>query len=113
MTIELERTDSAAFVEKKALSFPVLSDVGNIVSRQYWLVFTLPENTRSIYQEQFGLNLPAFNGDESWELPMPGTFIVDQQGKVRLAFVDVDYTHRLEPSTLLAGLHALTDRKEQ
>jgi len=104
---------SLSTAEKKELSFPVLSDVGNTVARQYRLVFTLPENTRLIYQQQFGLDLSTFNGDESWELPMPGTFLVDQQGIVRLAFVDVDYTHRLEPSALLAGLRALPGRKVQ
>ena len=96
-----------SIVEKKQLVFPVLSDRGNIVARRYRLVFRVPDTTRLIYQQQFGINLPAFNGDESWELPIPGTFIVDQQAQVRLAFVDVDYTHRLDPSALLEGLHEL------
>ena len=50
--------------------------------------------------------------DESWELPIPGTFIIDQRGKVRLAFVDVDYTHRIEPSALLEGLRQLAGQQE-
>jgi peroxiredoxin len=103
---------SLSTAEKKALSFPVLSDVGNTVARQYGLVFTVPENTRTIYQQQFGIDLSIFNGDASWELPIPGTFLLDGQGMVRLAFVDVDYKHRLEPSTLLAGLRALPARNK-
>ncbi len=86
------------------LAFPVLSNLGNTVARRYRLVFSVPDATRLIYQQQFGIDLPAFNGDDSWELPIPGTFLLDQQAKVRLAFVDVDYTHRLEPSALLQGL---------
>ena len=66
---------------------------------------------RQIDQQQFGIDLPAFNGDDSWELPIPGTFLVDQQAKVRLAFVEVDYTHRLEPSTLLEGLRELAGKR--
>ncbi len=95
------------------LAFPVVSDRGNTVARRYRLVFRVPETTRLIYQQRFGIDLPACNGDESWELPIPGTFILDQQGKVRLAYVDVDYTHRLEPSALLAGLRELAEKPEE
>jgi hypothetical protein len=73
----------------------------------------VPDTTRHIYQQRFGIDLPAFNGDASWELPIPGTFIVDQQGTVRLAFVDVDYTHRLEPFALLEGLRELAGQQEE
>ncbi len=101
-----------SLVEKQQLAFPVLSDLGNTVARLYRLVFRVPDNTRFIYQQKFGINLPAFNGDDSWELPIPGTFLLDQRGKVRLAFVDVDYTHRLEPSALLEGLRELAGQQE-
>jgi peroxiredoxin len=102
-----------SLVEKQQLAFPVVSDRGNTVARRYRLVFRVPDTTRLIYQQQFGLDLPAFNGDESWELPIPGTFLLDQQGTVRLAFVDVDYTHRLEPFALLAGLRELAGHQEE
>ncbi len=93
------------------LAFPVLSDLGNTVARRYRLVFRVPDTTRLIYQQQWGIHLPAFNGDDSWELPIPVTFLLDQQAKVRLAFVDVDYTHRLEPSALLQGLRELAGKR--
>lgn len=102
-----------SMVEKQQLAFPVLSDLGNTVARRYRLVFSVPDTTRLIYQQKFGINLPAFNGDDSWELPIPGTFLLDQQAKVRLAFVDVDYTHRLEPSALLEGLRELAGQQEE
>jgi len=93
------------------LAFPVLSDRGNTITRLYRLVFKVPDATSIIYQQQFGIDLPAFNGDDSWELPIPGTFLLDQRGTVRLAFVDVDYTHRLEPAALLEGLRELAGQQ--
>jgi peroxiredoxin len=88
------------------LTFAVLSDVGNQVARQFGLVFTLDEAVRAVHR-QMGADLPAYNGDDSWELPMPGTFLVDQSGAVRLAFVDPNYTRRLDPSIILTELKKL------
>jgi peroxiredoxin len=92
--------------EKLELTFAVLSDVGNQVAREYGLVFSIDEAVRSAHQ-RVGANLPAFNGDDSWELPMAGTFLVDQSGMVRLAFVDPDFTRRLDPSVIIARLNEL------
>ena len=97
---------SLSTVEKKELTFTVLSDVGNLVARKYRLVFTLEQTIRTLYTS-IGADLPSFNGDPSWELPMPATFLLAQDGTVRLAFVDEDFTHRLEPATLLDGLRAV------
>ena len=94
---------SLSIAEKNELAFPVLSDTDNSVAREFGLVFTIDERVRDIHA-QVGANLPAFNGSSSWELPMPGTFIVDQTGKIRLAFVDPDFTRRLEPSAVLEAL---------
>jgi peroxiredoxin len=97
---------SLSTVEKKELTFAVLSDVGNHVARQFGLVFTIDEAVRTAHR-QIGANLPAFNGDDSWELPMAGTFLVDQSGTIRLAFVDPDFTRRLDPSVVIARLKEL------
>ncbi|QBD77525.1 AhpC/TSA family protein [Ktedonosporobacter rubrisoli] len=100
---------SLTLVEKQALTFSVLSDAGNQVARQFGLVFTLDEATR-IAHKQLGTDLPEYNGDESWELPMPGTFLIDQTGVIRLAFVDPNFTRRLDPSIIIAQLNKLIDR---
>jgi peroxiredoxin len=92
--------------EKLELTFAVLSDVGNHVAREYGLVFSIDEAVRSAHQ-RVGANLPAFNGDDSWELPMAGTFLIDQSGIVRLAFVDPDFTRRLDPSVIITRLNEL------
>jgi peroxiredoxin len=92
--------------EKNALQFDVLSDRGHNVARQFGLAFALAEVLRPIYKH-IGADLPAYNGDESWELPVPGTFVVGRDGIVKLAFVDADYTHRLEPAAILDNLRSL------
>jgi peroxiredoxin len=93
-------------VEKKQLTFPVLTDKGNRVAREYGLVYSLSEALRGL-QTAFGNPIPRFNGDDTWELPMPGTFVLDRSGVVRLAHVDTDYMKRLEPAAMLEALRAL------
>ena len=97
---------SLSMAEKDELTFAVLSDVGNQVARQFGLVFTIDEAVRAAHK-QVGVNLPEFNGNDSWELPMAGTFLVDQSGAVRLAFVNPDFTRRLDPSVIIARLKEL------
>ena len=98
--------NSLTTAEKAGLTFPVLSDVGNRVARRYGLVFALSEAARPIYTA-IGSDLSVYNGDASWELPVPGTFVIAPDGTVRLAFVDPDYSHRLEPAAILAALRDL------
>ncbi|HZR42159.1 MAG TPA: peroxiredoxin-like family protein [Ktedonobacteraceae bacterium] len=100
---------SLSLAEKQALTFAVLSDVGNQVARNCGLVFTMDEAVRAAHK-QIGADLPTYNGDESWELPMPGTFLLDQSGTVRLAFVDPNFTHRLDPSVIIAELKKLSGK---
>jgi peroxiredoxin len=90
--------------EKNELRFQVLSDPGNAVARAFGLVFRLDETLILLYQERLGIDLPARNGDQSSELPLPGTFVIGRDGTVRLAYADPDYTRRLEPALLLEAL---------
>src|SRR5205823_5635094 len=97
--------------EKLELTFALLSDADNRVARQFGLVFTIDEAIRRSHQ-RVGANLPAFNDNDSWELPMAGTFLIDQSGTVRLAFVDPDFTRRLDPLVIIARLNELKDEWE-
>ena len=97
---------SLSLVEKQQLTFTILSDVGNQVAREYGLVFTIDEAVRAAHR-RIGANLPAFNGDDSWELPMAGTFLVDQSGTIRLASVDPDFSLRLDPSVVITEIKEL------
>jgi peroxiredoxin len=98
--------NSLSDIQKKELTFAVLSDEGNRVARQYGLIFALSDTWKEL-QARFGNPLPKFNGDESWELPIPGTFVLDRLGVVCLAFVDPDYRRRLEPVAILDALRRL------
>jgi peroxiredoxin len=96
-----------ADISSKALQFPVLTDRHNEVARRYRLVFRLSDALRDL-QTAFGNPIPKFNGDDTWELPMPGTFVVARDGVVRLAHVDPDWTRRLEPAAMLDALQGAT-----
>ncbi len=95
-----------SLVEKQQLAFPVVSDRGYTVARRYRLVFRVPDATRLIYQQQFGLDLPAFNGDDSWELPIPGTFLLDQQASWYRSLPPFFFPH-LSCAVWLPGYSAL------
>lgn len=92
--------------DRHRLAFPILHDGGNAYARRLGLVFQLPDDLRAIY-EQFGIDLPAFNGDDSWELPIPARIVVSVDGQVRQIDADPDYTHRPEPEATLEALRAL------
>ena len=98
--------NSLSTVEKNELTFEVLSDVGNQIAREYGLVFQLPEHLRPIYQG-FGIDLPAHNGDQTFELPIAATYVIGADGTVVHSFVDPDYTQRLEPEEIVTVLKSL------
>ena len=107
VAIAPEKPDKAAETTvRHDLEFEVLSDLGNQVSRQFGLVFTLPESIRAIYAS-FGTDLPAYNGDERFELPLPATYVIRPDGQITYAFVDADYTRRMEPAEIIEVLRAL------
>ena len=91
---------SAALVKKLALLYPVLSDIGNNVAKKYGLVFKLAESLHPIYNK-FGIDVPSANGDNSHQLPLPATYIIDSQQMIRYYFADVDHTIRLDPQIML------------
>jgi peroxiredoxin len=91
--------------ERNGMTIDILSDAGNKVAEQMGLVFSLPEALRAIY-EKFGIDLPAYNGDDSFRLPVPATYIIGQNGVIVYGFVNADYTLRLEPRDILANLPA-------
>jgi peroxiredoxin len=62
---------------------------------------------RPIYS-RFGHALRDKNGDESWVLPIPATYVIDTDGTIALAYVDVGYRNRLEPAEILTALQSLS-----
>ena len=92
--------------EKHKLEFEVLSDVGNKIAGQFGLVFNLPEELRPIYK-QFNFDIPKYDGDDSWSLPIPATYVVNKDGLITHSFVDADYTKRMEPADIIEALKKL------
>ena len=93
--------------EKAELTFDVLSDIDQKVIRDYRLQFTMPQEAKDVYLGIVALDLGEQNADGSWNLPVPGTFILDRKGVVRERHVTADYTQRMEPEDVLAALEPL------
>ena len=89
--------------DQHKLRFPLLSDGGNKIAHQFGIVYRVPEEQRDIYRPAF-VNLPFANGGDSWELPIPATFILDRDGAVLFASANEDYTERPEPADVLRRL---------
>jgi peroxiredoxin len=92
--------------DQHKLRFPLLSDAGNNVARQFGLTYRVPEEQKAIYQRAF-VNLPFVNGDDSWELPISATYIIDCDGTVLYASANEDHTERPEPQDIVRFLQSL------
>ncbi len=95
---------------ENGLGFPILSDHGNEVAAAFGLRFALPDYLVELYRG-LGNQLPSFNGEGSWTLPMPGRFVIGQDRIVRYAEVHPDYTRRPEPEELLPVLRSLAPKR--
>ena len=94
---------------QNGLRFPILSDYDGEVAAQFNLRWTLPEYLR-VAHRTLGADLPQFNGEDSWTLPMPARYVVAQDGTIAYAEVNGDYTRRPEPSAMFPVLEQLARR---
>lgn len=99
---------SAATVQKLEVGFPVLSDFDNVVARDFGLVYVLPEAFRDAYAN-IGIDLPATNGTDTFELPVPATYVIAPSRRIVYADVDPDYTRRPDPDDLLRCVRAIQE----
>jgi len=88
------------------LDFPILSDTHNDVAAAFGLRFALPDYLIELYRNLKN-DLPAFNDDPAWALPMPARYVIGQDGVIAYAEVNPDYTLRPEPDTMLPVLRGL------
>jgi len=103
-----QRPDNAlSITEKHQLAFPVLSDESQEVIRAYRLHYDLPATLKELYGDTWGLDLTEQNADGTWSLPVPGTFVVDPERRIRFAFANADYRLRAEPDDVLGVLRTL------
>ena len=105
ITPELERY-TRALHKKLSLSFDILTDLHLKVAEQFRLVFTLPDYLRDLYKS-FGSTLDRFHDEREYRLPMPARYVMDNEGIIRAAEVNADYTIRPEPSETLKQLRTL------
>src|SRR5271156_3712736 len=98
------QTEKQAFFmhDQHRLAFPLLVDAHNQLARQFGLVYRVPEEQQALYSRTF-VNLPFVNGDSSWELAIPATFVIDRDGIVLFGAVDEDYAVRPEPMDIMAA----------
>lgn len=85
---------------QNALSYPILSDRHNDTAAAFGLRFELPDYLVDLYKSLKN-DLPAFNGDPSWTLPMPARYVIAPDSTIVYAEVNPDYTRRPEPSEIL------------
>jgi peroxiredoxin len=87
--------------DQHKLTFPLLVDEHNEVARQFGLVYRIPDEQQGLYRSTF-VNLPFANGDVSWELPIPATYVIERDGTILFASANEDYTERPEPLEILS-----------
>jgi peroxiredoxin len=97
---------SAETARHSQLSFHLLIDRQNLFARELGLVYRLPAAMQTELRKT-GLLLPTINGDDSWELPIPATYLVRQDGVIVDALLDADFYHRKDPQELVKELREL------
>jgi peroxiredoxin len=91
------------------LPFPILSDPGCALAEKFGLAYTVPEYLRDYYQSIL-INIPFVNGESSWRLPLPATYVLGRDGRVLFAEAHADFRVRPEPEEAMAALIAASSR---
>ena len=102
------RERALANAEKFGLEFEILSDAGNAVAGRFGLAYKMPAELVAVYLE-LGTDIPRFNGDDSWVLPVPATYIIGAGGKIVFSSINAEYTERIEPERVIRALKALPE----
>lgn len=95
--------NSRKSMRTNGLQFPILSDRHNDAADAFGLRFALPDYLIELYKNLRN-DLPTFNDDPSWTLPMPARYVIGQDGVIRYAEVNPDYTQRPEPEAMLDAI---------
>ncbi len=95
--------NSLSTKEKNELQFDVLSDFENKVAKKVGLVFSLADELKPIYKS-FGIDIPTSNNEDSYELPMPATYVINKNKEIIFSFIHEDYTKRSEPKDIIDAI---------
>ena len=90
-------------VQQHGLQFPLLHDPGAKLAEQFGLVYTVPEYHQR-YLKSILVNLPFLNGEASWRLPLPATYVLGRDGRVAFAEAYADFRVRPEPQGAMAAI---------
>jgi peroxiredoxin len=109
IAISPEKPDGGIIAtEKNQLTFPILSDFENKLARQFGIVFQVGDGVKDLGKNVFKNDLELRNGEGSYQLPVPATYVIDTSGIIRFSHVDADYmTGRVEAETVVAALEAI------
>jgi peroxiredoxin len=97
---------------KSEYTFEVLSDLDDSVMKAYNLYFEVPQELYELYKNQFNFDITEYNGKDRHGLPVPGTFVIDQDGIIQAAYAETDYKKRMEPEDIINALKALSGTKD-
>ncbi|WP_249164464.1 peroxiredoxin-like family protein [Bradyrhizobium jicamae] len=102
--VSQQTSDNSVETQRRnRLSFASLVDVGGRVAHAFGLRWKVSDELRAV-EEDYGMDLAAFNGDPSWTLTMPARYVVAPAGMIEYADISVDYTQRGDPSELIPVL---------
>lgn len=101
--------NSRKSVRQNNLTFPILSDTNGEVAAAFGIRFELQDYLIDLYKSLKN-DLPTFNNDPSWTLPMPARYVIAQDANIAYAEVNPDYTRRPEPDDMLPTLRQLVRR---
>ena len=92
--------------EDNQFTFTVLSDSNLDAANGFELAFTLPPELVSFYGS-VGTDIPVLNGNGLWVLPVPATYVIDEEGRIRFAHIEEDIRKRAEPADVLRVIEGL------
>ena len=88
------------------IPFPLLNDDGCKVAEKFGLVYTIPPWHQQHYRNVL-VNIPFVNGDQSWKLILPATYVLDRDGTILFAEAHADFRVRPEPEEVLRRMPIL------
>ena len=104
LAITLENAENVKkTIEKTKASFPVIEDEGLAIMKLYKVNFAVDENTISKYKG-YGIDFDKANGTNGTNLPVPATYIIGQNGKIKYVFFNTDYRKRASVLEILNNL---------
>ena len=98
-------------LDKSKYTFEILSDLDDSVMKAYNLYFEVPQELHELYKNRFSFDITAYNGKDRLGLPIPGTFVIDQNGIIQASYAKTDYKKRMEPEDIINALKALSEAR--